>query len=246
MKEETLARVVPYVLIHANAEAPRECCGVVILKDDAELVYVACRNLATEHEHFIIAGGDYARAEDSGHVMAIAHSHPYIAPEPSLADRVGIERTQLPWLIVNIPVGSYTITRPSGFKAKLIGRPFVHGVHDCYAIVRDWYAQHGIELTDYPRAFGWWNDPLGPDLYRENFAREGFVEVDREQLQPGDLLLMNIRAARDNHMAVYLGDGVIVHHLIGQLSRREAYQEFYQRRTTAVLRHTVFMKGATC
>jgi proteasome lid subunit RPN8/RPN11 len=245
MKDETLARVVPYVIIHANAEAPRECCGVVILKDDAELVYVACRNLATEHEHFIIAGGDYARAEDSGRVMAIAHSHPYIAPEPSLADRIGIERTKLPWLIVNIPVGSYTITRPSGYKAPLVGRPFVHGVHDCYGIVRDWYAEHGIELTDYARAFGWWDDPYGPDLYRDNFAKEGFVEVDREQLQAGDLILMNIRARRDNHMAVYLGDGVILHHLIGQLSRREAYQEFYQRRTTAVLRHKVFMQGAT-
>ncbi|KXU94160.1 glycoside hydrolase [Caballeronia megalochromosomata] len=244
MKDETLARVVPYVIIHANAEAPRECCGVVVLKD-ADLVYVACRNIATDHEHFLIAGGDYARAEDTGRVMAIAHSHPYIAPEPSLADRIGIERTRLPWLIVNIPVGSFTITRPSGYKAPLLGRPFVHGVHDCYAIVRDWYAQHGIDLRDYPRAFGWWDDPYGPDLYRDNFAKEGFVEVDRDHLQAGDLLLMNIRARRDNHMAVYLGNGVILHHLIGQVSRRETYQEFYQRRTTAALRHKVFMQGAS-
>ncbi|WP_250532441.1 C40 family peptidase [Caballeronia sp. ATUFL_F1_KS39] len=244
MKDETLARVVPYVIIHANAEAPRECCGVVILKD-ADLVYVGCRNIAVEHEHFLISGFDYARAEDSGRVMAIAHSHPYISPEPSLADRIGIERTGLPWLIVNIPVGSYTITRPSGFKAALIGRPFVHGVHDCYAIVRDYYAEQGVDLHDYPRAFGWWDDPLGPDLYRDNFAKEGFVEVDRDHMQPGDLLLMNIRARRDNHMAVYLGGGVILHHLIGQVSRREAYQEFYQRRTTAVLRHKSMMQGAT-
>ncbi|SAL03063.1 NLP/P60 protein [Caballeronia calidae] len=240
MKDETLARVVPYVIIHANAEAPRECCGAVILKDD-DLVYVACRNLAVEHEHFIIAGYDYARAADSGRVMAIAHSHPYIAPEPSLADRIGIERTGLPWLIVNVPVGSYSITRPSGFKAPLIERPFVHGVHDCYAIVRDYYALQGIELRDYPRAFGWWEDPLGPDLYRDNFEKEGFVEVPREKLRQHDLILMNIRARRDNHMAVYLGHGVILHHLIGQASRREAYQEFYQRRTTAVLRHKAFL-----
>jgi cell wall-associated NlpC family hydrolase len=61
-------------------------------------------------------------------------------------------------------------------------------------------------------------------------------------LQPHDLILMNIRARRDNHMAVYLGDGVILHHLIGTASRREVYQEFFQRRTTAVLRHRAFVK----
>jgi proteasome lid subunit RPN8/RPN11 len=248
MKDETLARVVPYVIIHANAEAPRECCGVVILRND-DLEYVGCRNLATEHEHFIIDGTDYARAEDSGRVMAIAHSHPYIAPEPSLADRDGIERTGLPWLIVNIPVGTYTVTRPSGFKAPLLARPFVHGVHDCYAIVRDYFAQHGVTLNDYPRTYGWWEKQDGPDLYRENFAKEGFSEIERgpmdreklARLKSGDLLLMNIRAAHDNHMAVYLGDGVILHHLIGHASKREAYQEFYQRRTTSILRHEAFM-----
>lgn len=241
MKDETLARVVPYVIIHANAEAPREACGVVILRE-GDLEYVACRNLAEEHEHFIIHGEDYARAEDTGQVVAIAHSHPYISPKPSLADLEGIERTKMPWLIVNIPVGKYTITRPSGFKAPLIERPFVHGVHDCYAIVRDYYGIQGIELRDYPRSFGWWERKDGPDLYRENFSKEGFVEVPRESLRTHDLILMNIRAAHDNHMAVYLGNGVILHHLIGHLSRRETYQEFYQRRTTAVLRHQAFMK----
>jgi proteasome lid subunit RPN8/RPN11 len=243
MNDDTLTRVVPYVLIHAQAEAPREACGVVI-EHDADLTYIACRNIATndQHEHFIIDGQDYARAEDTGRVVAIAHSHPYISPKPSLADLAGIERTGLPWLIVNVPVGTFSITRPSGFNAPLIGRPFVHGVHDCYALVRDYYAGQGVTLNDYPRTWGWWESTEGPDLYRENFEKEGFVEVPRETLREHDLLLMNIRAAHDNHMAIYLGAGIILHHLIGHASKRETYQEFYQRRTTAVLRHHAFIR----
>ncbi len=251
MTDDLLLSVLPHAIIHAEAEAPRESCGVIVLTQTGPL-YIACRNIAHDHEHFMIAGGDYARAEDTGRVAMIVHSHVYEPPKPSLADLEGIERTGLPWLIVNVPTGSYTVTRPSGFKAPLLGRPFVHGVHDCYAIVRDVYAEHGIALRDYPRAFGWWDDPLGPNLYRDNFANEGFVPIiahspssdDLKLLQPLDLLLMNIRAQRDNHMAVYLGDGVILHHLIGAASRREAYQEFYQRRTTAVLRHRDLMQPA--
>ncbi|WP_250538944.1 MULTISPECIES: NlpC/P60 family protein [unclassified Caballeronia] len=116
--------------------------------------------------------------------------------------------------------------------------------------MRDVYAEGGIDLNDYERHYGWWNSEDGSDLYRENFAREGFVPIvehsptsdDLKLLRPMDLILMNIRARRENHMAVYLGDGVILHHLIGHASRREAYQEFYQRRTTAILRHRELMR----
>jgi proteasome lid subunit RPN8/RPN11 len=240
MNDELIA-LVPYVRIHAEAEAPRECCGLAVRDRSGLLVYVACRNVARDHEHFIINATDYARAEDTGEVVAIAHSHPYMDPAPSLADRTSIEDTGLPWLIVNHPLGTYTISRPEGFAAPLIGRPFVHGVHDCYALVRDYFAKIGITLNDYARSWGWWEGATGPDLYRDNFMGEGFREVPPETLREHDLILMRIRAPRENHMAVYLGHDVILHHLIGQPSRRETYQEFYQRRTTAVLRHCSFM-----
>jgi proteasome lid subunit RPN8/RPN11 len=245
--DRDLAALVPFVCIHAQAEAPRECCGVIVREASGSLTYIACRNLARRTEHFVIDGADYARAEDTGEVVAIVHSHVYEPPEPSLADRAGIERSNLPWLIVNHPLGTCRVIRPEGFSAPLLGRPFVHGVHDCYALVRDYYATQSVTLNDYPRTWGWWDDPQGPDLYRENFAIEGFVQIAtgfddaRAKLREHDLILMRIRAPRENHMAVYLGNSVILHHLIGQTSRREVYQEFYQRRTTAVLRHRAFM-----
>ncbi|WP_230384747.1 lysis system i-spanin subunit Rz, partial [Burkholderia pseudomallei] len=51
------------------------------------------------------------------------------------------------WVIVSLGVqadGSIGIDdwcefEPGGYVARLVGRQFVHGVHDCYAIVRDWY-----------------------------------------------------------------------------------------------------------
>jgi proteasome lid subunit RPN8/RPN11 len=243
-----LAQVVPYVRVHAEAEAPRECCGVVVREPHAErLTYIACNNLApiadpaNSADFFVIDPKGYARAEDTGEVVAIAHSHVYLPATPTPADLTGIERSGLPWLIVNHPTGQYTISLPVGYSAPLYGRAFVHGVHDCYALVRDYFAQLGIALNDYPRTYGWWDDPSGPDLYRENFAREGFAVVLADTLREHDLILMRVRALRENHMAVYLGDGVIAHHLMGQLSRRETYQEFYQRRTTAVLRHRAFL-----
>ena len=65
---------------------------------------------------------------------------PTARAEPSPADRVMCEKTGLPWIIVNHPLGTFTVNQPVPFLAPFPGRTFVHGVHDCYGIVRDWYA----------------------------------------------------------------------------------------------------------
>jgi proteasome lid subunit RPN8/RPN11 len=244
--------VLPMIKLHADAEAPRESCGLVVRLADGSLQYMPCRNLSHDHDQFVIDPEDAAHAEDTGEIAAYAHSHVFTAPEPTPADRTSMAKTGLPWIIVNHPLGSYTVNQPNDYIAPLIGRAFVHGVHDCYGVVRDYYATElGIWLNDYPRVWGWWERADGPDLYRENFAREGFSIVhegslDAEALRvlhPHDLILMRIRAPRDNHMAVYVGDGAILHHLIDQLSRREYLGEFYQRRASAILRHRALTNG---
>jgi cell wall-associated NlpC family hydrolase len=122
----------------------------------------------------------------------------------------------------------------------LEGREFVHGVHDCYAIVRDYYHQLNIELQDYPRQGEWWLQ--GQALYRNNFAAEGFVEVPWETMRPHDVLLMRVRSQEvENHAAIYLGNNVILHHLMNSLSCKSHYEAYWQRHTTAVLRHRSFL-----
>ncbi|MGF6981432.1 proteasome lid subunit RPN8/RPN11 [Paraburkholderia atlantica] len=237
--------VLPSIQLHANVEAPRECCGIVVRKLDGALLYMPCRNAASERDVFQIDVTDAAHAEDTGVPVAYAHSHVYTSPMPTDADRVSMMKHGLPWIIVNHPTGAFTINDPVPVIVPLEGRRFVHGVHDCYAIVRDYFAQLGITLADYPRVWGWWENFDLPDAYRENFAREGFVSIhegalDAEalrKLKPHDVILLRIRAPRDNHAGVYVGDNFMLHHLIDELSRRELLGEFYQRRARAILRH---------
>ena len=115
---------------------------------------------------------------------------------------------------------------------------------DCYTLVQDWYRRElSVELPDFEREDGWWE--RGGDLYRGGLAAAGFEVVATTQPQRGDGLLMRV-ASRDvdNHAAVYLGDGYMLHHLYGQLSRRERWDWPWQRRTTAVVRHRSMREGA--
>ncbi len=224
-------------LLHAKQEAPREACGLLLVLDGVEQ-YLPCRNLAREpQDFFILHPDDFAAAEDRGEVLAIIHSHPHTPALPSDADRLACEKSGLPWHIVNPTTGEWGGCQPCGYKAPLLGRQWVWGVSDCWSLVRDWYAETwGITLPDWkrPQDLNTFNAaPMFESCWRE----AGFEEVDFLKMERGDLLLMAIHSAQANHIGVYVGDQMMLHHAVGRLSSRDEYGRYYQARTQRVIRH---------
>ena len=213
---------------HALADYPRESCGLVSVVKGRER-YTACRNIAENAAaHFVVDPEDYDAAESLGEITSIVHSHPDVSAMPSEADLVMCEATGLPWHIIAVHgdeeaprIVATHVFEPTGYVAPLVGRSFHHGVLDCFTLVKDWYErERGIVLPDFNRPDDWWNK--GANLYMENFAAAGFREVGGA-VEVGDLFLMQVRSPVPNHAAIYLGDGLILHHLFGRLSSRDVY-----------------------
>lgn len=247
------AKTLAAIELHALAEYPREACGLIIAKGRKE-EYVPCRNTAgVPGEQFRMHPEDYAAAEDAGEVLAVVHSHPDAPPAPSEADRVACEASELPWIIVSVRDGKVsppTHIAPTGYRAPLLGRPFFHGVLDCYSMIRDVYAcEFGIDLRDWDREDDWWNN--GKDYYLDRFADTGFRKLrPDEAIQPGDVVVMQIHAPKANHAGVYLDTrtlseaphaarvpNAMIHHLYGRLSERVVYGGYWAEQTRAILRH---------
>lgn len=238
-------------VIHAEAAKryPNEACGLIV-KNGKKPLALACNNLAAlPRERFMIDPLQQSEIADHYEIIGIWHTHVEQSSEPSEADRSGCEMTELPWHIVAIhraPEGfqfSTPVTfEPCGYEAPYLERQYVYGIYDCYSLIQDYYKREfGIALGNYPHVEGFWRK--GYNFFQDNFGKEGFVEMPPEtELQIGDMLLLQVGSAVPNHSALYIGDELIMHHCEGRLSRRDIYGGYWQKHTTAILRHKEMMK----
>jgi len=224
-------------LLHAKKEDPKESVGV-LLNIKGKEKYFPCRNLSmNQNQCFILDPEDYVKADNLGEIIGIVHSHPITPPEPSEADRVSCEHSNLKWYIVNPKTETWGYCEPCGFKPPLRGRQWVWGLQDCYSLVRDWYKKEkNIELKD-------WTRPTTPEefllnpMFEQCAWRTGFRELKfDEKLINGDLLFMSIGSPGLNHVAIFL-DGDVLHHLADRLSCKEPYSEWLLKCTGKRLRY---------
>lgn len=121
----------------------------------------------------------------------------------------------------------------------LVGRSFLWGVRDCYALVRDFFADNfDMALANYGRPTDWESDKL--DLMRACYGREGFEMITTwtlKDLRPGDVLCMAIGESTGNHFAVFVGDNTLCHHIYGRLSTAEPLRDFWRNSVCYLLRH---------
>lgn len=251
------------ILRHAHACYPAESCGLIVAGD-----YIACLNIACDDNHFCLDPKDFAKAESLGEICAIVHSHPEGGVLPSDLDKLQIELHGVPWVIVAFSQKEYAdapefaVYEPCGYRPPLIGRSYIHGVQDCYTIVRDFYARElGIWLPDFARADAWWEDANHPPLYEQNFANAGFRQIakDWQSLRYGDVLLCQVgRTKHVNHALIWLGDNsqlisertppcigndLVLHHPYARQSVREIFGANWASRVALVVRYKQTYRG---
>lgn len=224
------------ILAHARAAAPAESCGLVVWTEQGER-YIPAENLSSDRTcYFLTSPETFIRASQQGDVAAVVHSHPGGQPFLSTADREHQVNSGLPWwLVCNGAIRRFRCV------PHLLGRVFAHGTTDCYGLFRDAYHLAGYDLPDFERADNWWR--RGANLYLDNFADNGFRQV-KKSIRPGDIILCCYASSVPNHAAIYLGDQTILHHIDNQLSKREVYNDRWQRMTHSIWRYREWQPSA--
>ena len=223
------------ILAYAEQCKPQESCGFVVF-DGQQNSYIPCINVSPDPiNYFEIAPEEFIDAEEIGKIIALVHSHPSFDDERGLpylstADRECQVRLDLDfWLVVDGDIKCFRNIQP------LIGRQFENNKQDCRNIVLDSYMLSGVDLDDkseYP--FDWFESS---NLYEEGLQRCGFYKLMQEDdVQLGDIILIQVGADVANHAGVYLGNQMMIHHSEDRLSARVPYNGFWLKHTHSIWR----------
>jgi cell wall-associated NlpC family hydrolase len=208
---------------HVLQEFPNEACGLVINNK-----YVPVPNNAVDPaKTFAMDPLHLVKAKAMGDVQAVLHSHPYDKFQhnkwpvewPSTSDMESWMGDDIPWGIVSTCGEGISpiVWLDESVTESIEGREFIHGVNDCYSIIRDWYKLNkGITLPNFARGIEWWY--AGKDLYDENFKAAGFEEIELAKATVGDCVMMKAASNVTNHCAVIVGPNQILHHMFNRLS----------------------------
>jgi proteasome lid subunit RPN8/RPN11 len=214
--------------MHAMRAWPQESCGGVTSDG-----YVPFINRAREPDKHFECSDQVAPLLLEEQLLALIHSHPDGAFEPS-------EHDQAQQIVMDIPWGIVLAKRDAALDPyfwgemleppPLEGRDFrfgpsgTDGRGDCAALVRDWYRlKRDIRLPEFPRADGFWK--LRTDKYRRSMAEAGFQSIllpKHTEPAVGDIAMIAVLSPHEpNHAAIYVGGGLILHHFAQRLSRTE-------------------------
>lgn len=217
---------------YAGQCAPLEACGVI-----ADGMFRPIANLATELDRFVMDVRGFIAISRQHKVEAVVHSHVNFPAIPSHLDLATCEKVRLPYVTLGWPAGDVNVIEPSGWKAPLEGRTWGFGTLDCFAVVRDGLAEHaGIHIPDFDRSWEFWT--RGEDIITAGFAKAGFTLLaDGMTPRHCDVFAMRVRSRIPNHLALFLEPDQMLHHVEGQLSRRELYSPAAQQLTAMHFRH---------
>lgn len=231
MIDDYLGVDIQKAIIQAAAKAtPNEMCGFVVsLSFGYE--FWQCDNIAPNPTETFEMDWDFMTHYD-GMITAIVHSHPQGELFLSGADRQSQVATDLPWVLA--VDGKLKWFEP---VPHLRGRMFMYDKADCCRLIQDAYHLCGLNLPDCPRI------DIDVDIAQHTLLRyfeQSNVFERVLDLRAGDVILTQSGNNTPEHALLYLGDGEMLHHAHGHLSRREPYHQYWQRHTHSIWRHRHF------
>jgi len=238
------------IVEHAILTPDQESCGLICYDNlTGKVSVVPCKNNAQDKRNkFLITTEDFQEAEKvGGRIIVVYHSHIQRNPDEKIGfsskDIEICNESQIPFLLVTLPNQTWDYIEPEGYeRIKLLKRPYLRGMWDCYLSLRDWYEAHDICLPyHFPPED---NSFKNYDYFERNYEEYGFEKVELKNLKYGDAMLFKYGdTLYANHCGVYTGGNQIFHHPTKGISSVIDINESLMQNFAFAARHKDFKYG---
>ena len=146
-------------------------------------------------------------------------------------------------IIVAWPSGKALLYHPISHKNLLPyeGRQYRLNVADCYRLAKDFYQREfGITLNSYTADQSYLRLAINVQVRNTmllQYVQNGFEQVANPQFGDGILISSGNNLNAPEHVAIYLGNDMLLHHYASKLSCTQPYSQFWKARTVMIVRH---------
>ena len=155
-----------------------------------------------------------------------------------------LEKLNIKYILYCIKTDKFKEYFPNTENNFYVGRPFKIGKNDCFSLIRDYYKKELMtDISDCKRDKDWY---IGhKDLFKEIYSlnKNDWIKIfvgppEIYKMNKHDEIVFKFKeTGRECHIAVYLGNNMMLHQKQDRYSTIEKYSGSYQRRTAYVARH---------
>ena len=229
-------------LYHAKTEYPKESCGLVIEKNGSQQYY-PCNNIEIDGVNsFTIDPEDWAKAEDTGKILHICHSHPNGDLRASELDIENCNNIGLSWFIFAPISENFVELKPKEYKPLLSRDKFINthsndkelrkikvygrlaemlGWHTAYAKIDNLNDVYGFLTSNYPHVKAYLKQNVYKVKVSDNVIFNDEIPV---KLDKGDLVIIPVVSGRI--FQILLGAALIGGGFAAQAAAKVALAQF--------------------
>lgn len=224
------------IMEHAEASPNREACGFLLLDTKGSLEVRKTSNSAGANDKWQIHPAEHLNAVNTGRLFGMYHTHIGDDDEkPSGPDKQCAEVALLPMFIYSLKTRKFSYYRPRATIKPFENREFIAGVQDCASLIIDYYEVNwGVAIPHCARTPQNIKEGIG---LLEDYLNGIMQKVPTDSMQKDDLLTFSIgNKGRENHVGIYLGDGRILHQLMGRPSEARVLTPAWRNQIINVMR----------
>jgi proteasome lid subunit RPN8/RPN11 len=224
------------IAAQAEASPAREICGFLLLDGKGSLEAVEVPNVSSDPEKWQIHPSKYLENKNTGRLIATYHSHWSSSEQPTAADLKSSNVSDLPMFIYSTQTKNFSFYRSMASMNPFENRMFICGIQDCVSLAVDYYQVNwGVKLPFVVRTPAVIESGF-PNIH--SLVKDLMEKVSPSSIKKDDLLTFAISSPNgvENHVAIYLGDGRILHQLQGRESCVQNLSESWQKRVVNALR----------
>lgn len=229
---------------HALQNPLEECCGFVF---DNGKTYHSENSADDRSKRFSVSTYSYIHAAKIGKIYAIYHSHIGANYNFSEFDKLNADNHKFNYLVYSIQSDAFNFYPHNSTTNKYSGVDFKIGEHDCYSLVKNYYANElGFNIIDNglidERKDDWLQSKptIFEDIFELNKEKLARLELScPKELIKNDILLFNYFKPTGHvvhHLGIYLGDNTFMHHPRRKFSIIEILDDLYFNWVDSVVR----------